>query len=324
MAEEAKMRALQDVLYQMAVVLTQETMCSVCSAKWQFSAEGMVCVQIAISRHMHHHVIHMQVLQSTGVTLPALEPTKEGSVLKWEAPNLGFDYDAKQEEEIAYKILFCDANDEESLTEIEVAAAGKHNEYDMARHVPCKAKVQYIINGALRSPLSVFVEHERVRTPRPTASTGSTTVSAEQEAQNKAQLTARLAEQGAKKAKGVGSLAISLMWDHSDAERKNDLDLYVTCPSGAVISYNKKKSACGGVLDVDARQSADRPVENIVWTKDAPKGTYKIRVHNCSGNHTNDVPFQVGIVIDGGDVEMLNQAVAGEQDSWKDVKTFTM
>lgn len=180
----------------------------------------------------------------------------------------------------------------------------------MKQFAPCKAKVLYTVNGT-QSPHSAFVTIPR---PGPTA----------EELRQKKEMEARLAAQKAKQAKkGVGALAIALMWDHSDSSRKNDLDLYVTCPSGEVISYKMKKSKCGGELDVDMQKSASKPVENIVWTKNAPKGTYKIRVHNCSTNHKSNVRFQVGINIDG-ETEMLNQVVAAASGSWKDVKTFNL
>merc|ERR1711994_1064675 len=136
----------ENVLYEMAVDLNKNMMCPVCCGKWQF---------------------HGELFSDEGLTLknanipafPALSLSKAGTVLKWQAPNLGFDYDAKEcETTIAYKITYGKPNDDEkSLTAIDVAAGEKSMVYDMARHVPCKAKVQYIINGVLQSPLSGFV-----------------------------------------------------------------------------------------------------------------------------------------------------------------------
>jgi hypothetical protein len=40
-------------------------------------------------------------------------------------------------------------------------------------------------------------------------------------------MTARLEKAGARKATNPGALAISLMWDHSDKKKRNDLDLWV-------------------------------------------------------------------------------------------------
>ena len=146
--------------------------------------------------------------------------------------------------------------------------------------------------------------------------------------------SARLDEAGAKKATDIGSVAVSLMWDHSSPEKRNDLDLWVQCPSGEWVGFNNKSSRCEGVLDVDRRRNAPRPVENIVWTQNAPKGTYKIQVHNFSWNHQNPVPFQVGIVLDGGKMEMIEKEMPapsgpggskpGRLREFVDVKSFTL
>lgn len=74
----------------------------------------------------------------------------------------------------------------------------------------------------------------------------------------------------------AGQVQISLAW-----EDRNDLDLHVYAPSGERIYFNNRKSACGGVLDVDmnAQPTSSTPVENVVWAKDAPSGTYRVGVH---------------------------------------------
>tara|TARA_B100001093_G_scaffold181824_1_gene174465 strand:+ start:19850 stop:20746 length:897 start_codon:yes stop_codon:yes gene_type:complete len=73
-----------------------------------------------------------------------------------------------------------------------------------------------------------------------------------------------------------GEVQISLAWNDF-----NDLDLHLFCPSGERIYFNNKDSECGGELDVDmnVRPTSKNPVENIVWTEDAPLGKYKIGVH---------------------------------------------
>ena len=163
---------------------------------------------------------------------------------------------------------------------------------------------------------------------RDNAATGSAD-SGQRKGRGHYELSARLDEAGAKKSKGKGSIAISLMWDHSTPHRRNDLDLWVTCPSGEMIGLDHKKSQCNGELDVDRRQGAPKPVENIVWTKNAPKGTYKIQVHNFSANHQHAIPFQVGIVLGGGDMEILHKRMPGlsrdmEKNNLVTVKTFTV
>lgn len=82
----------------------------------------------------------------------------------------------------------------------------------------------------------------------------------------------RLEREGGKS----GEVQLSLAWDDY-----NDLDLHVFCPSGERIYFNNKKSECGGELDVDmnVRPVSNNPVENVVWTGEAPPGKYKIGVH---------------------------------------------
>ena len=59
-----------------------------------------------------------------------------------------------------------------------------------------------------------------------------------------------------------GELRISLLWNNT-----NDLDLHVIPPSGEAISFSHKKSACGGLLDVDmnVRGNSETPIENVFW-----------------------------------------------------------
>ena len=86
------------------------------------------------------------------------------------------------------------------------------------------------------------------------------------------ELMERLAREGGKS----GVVQISLAWDDY-----NDLDMHVFCPSGERIYFNNRKSECGGELDVDmnVRPKSKTPIENVVWTDEAPDGEYKIGVH---------------------------------------------
>lgn len=133
-----------------------------------------------------------------------------------------------------------------------------------------------------------------------------------------------------------GSVDISLIWDNSDSNKRNDLDLWVQCPSGDWIGYNQKKSKCGGELDVDKRQDVAEPVEHIVWRENAPKGTYKVQVHNYKCLHQGPKPFRVRIVKDNGQAEVIQMempAPTGDTEStalnpkdggFVEVKTFTI
>lgn len=134
----------------------------------------------------------------------------------------------------------------------------------------------------------------------------------------------RLQKAGASMSTTKGSVAVSLIWDHARADKRNDLDLWVTAPSGERIGYSHKKSSCGGELDVDRYQCATEPIENIVWKSRAPVGEYRVQVHNYSSNHQGTVPFTVMIVLDGKQEkhEMIKKLMPADVKAWVDVKTF--
>ena len=83
------------------------------------------------------------------------------------------------------------------------------------------------------------------------------------------ELMERLAREGGKS----GVVQISLAWDDY-----NDLDMHVFCPSGERIYFNNRKSECGGELDVDmnVRPKSKTPIENVVWTDEAPDGSTRL------------------------------------------------
>jgi hypothetical protein len=85
-------------------------------------------------------------------------------------------------------------------------------------------------------------------------------------------LDERLEREGGK----TGAVQVSLAWDDY-----NDLDLHLFCPSGERIYFNNKESDCGGELDVDmnVKPVSNNAVENVVWPRNPPKGTYKVGVH---------------------------------------------
>jgi len=146
----------------------------------------------------------------------------------------------------------------------------------------------------------------------------------------------RLKKNGANVGTNKGSVDISLIWDNSDSNKRNDLDLWVQCPSKEWIGFGKKKSKCGGELDVDRQQNHVEPVEHIVWRENAPKGTYKVQVHNYTWKHQGPKPFRVRIVKDNGQAEVIQMempAPTGDAKStalnpkdggFVEVKTFTI
>ena len=119
------------------------------------------------------------------------------------------------------------------------------------------------------------------------------------------------------------SIRASLIWNDY-----NDLDLHVITPDGDHISYNNKKSRCGGELDVD-RNAGGRetrtPVENIRWAKGTAKpGTYRVFVRNYSYHEDKHdaVSFKVELDIDG-DIKTFEGATkAGLTGGSSDVEAF--
>jgi hypothetical protein len=110
-----------------------------------------------------------------------------------------------------------------------------------------------------------------------------------------------------------GEVQISLAWDDY-----NDLDLHLFCPSGERIYFNNKKSGCGGVLDVDmnVRPVSKTPVENVVWRRDAPLGTYKVGVHFYKHHRKRrtkrNCKFRLRVVTHGQSKEYLGAIKYGQ------------
>ena len=99
----------------------------------------------------------------------------------------------------------------------------------------------------------------------------------------------RLEREGAKR----GSVQISLLWNNW-----NDLDLHVITPSGEHIFHDNRKSACGGELDLDMnfKPTSKTPVENVVWTKTPPSGTYRVGVRHYKIQHKNKFLSKIPII----------------------------
>lgn len=78
----------------------------------------------------------------------------------------------------------------------------------------------------------------------------------------------------------TGPLRVTLIWDTDD-----DLDLFVTDPDGATVSYHNTSVPSGGFLDRDdnvgmcGSDAEAGGVENIVWDP-APSGTYTVQLSN--------------------------------------------
>tara|TARA_B100000614_G_scaffold92299_1_gene83498 strand:+ start:2016 stop:5180 length:3165 start_codon:yes stop_codon:yes gene_type:complete len=70
-----------------------------------------------------------------------------------------------------------------------------------------------------------------------------------------------------------GALRFSLIWDNM-----NDLDLIIKTPAGDVVHRGKRRSSCGGKLDLEmnAKPQMKAAMENVVWPagKAPPAGKY--------------------------------------------------
>jgi hypothetical protein len=98
-----------------------------------------------------------------------------------------------------------------------------------------------------------------------------------------------------------GDVCCRLAWSNED-----DLDFHMSEPDGGEINFRNRRSANGGVLDVDANGMdgvRKDPCENIVYRNLSTmrKGTYKLWVHQYHVRSTADVGFDVDIDI-GGEV----------------------
>lgn len=119
----------------------------------------------------------------------------------------------------------------------------------------------------------------------------------------------RLGQAGARS----GDVPISLAWNNV-----NDLDLHVVTPDGETISFNSKRSSCGGELDVDMNaggRSSNKPVENVFWpTGQAPKGEFIVAVHHY-GNRGGADPtrYQVIVKVDGKTRKFSGAVTSGDR-----------
>src|SRR5690606_13395252 len=99
---------------------------------------------------------------------------------------------------------------------------------------------------------------------------------------------------------GTGDVRVTLTWN-----TRADLNLRVTDPSGAEISYAARQAASGGRLDVDANAGCanDRPVENVFWPAGAaPRGTYQVAVHYFADCGVVATPYEVAVFVNGTQV----------------------
>lgn len=110
---------------------------------------------------------------------------------------------------------------------------------------------------------------------------------------------------------GSGDVAVALQWSGAP-----DVDLYVTDPFGATISYQNKASASGGQLDRDDTDGFGP--ENIFWASGkAPKGNYSVQVQLYSGYSAN---YSFSLLVNGKR-QTYNGTLSGEK-SWSNPLRF--
>ncbi|AKF08196.1 MopE-related protein [Sandaracinus amylolyticus] len=103
-----------------------------------------------------------------------------------------------------------------------------------------------------------------------------------------------------------GQIQVTLAWGTGA-----DIDLYVTDPYGETISYQRRQSASGGILDHDARGACvagGDTIENVYWSSpQPPRGTYQVELHywgNCGA--AGPTPAQVSISVGGRVIGVYN------------------
>ena len=122
-------------------------------------------------------------------------------------------------------------------------------------------------------------------------------------------VTQRITERGARR----GKLNFTLEWSSID-----DIDLYVTCPTGATVSY-RNKGDCNGTYDLDANVVAEEaisdPVENIVFDE-ALVGIYKVRAHLRSERTSGPKTVILHVLRQDGPSQSYRGMVGSGQSEW--------
>lgn len=144
--------------------------------------------------------------------------------------------------------------------------------------------------------------------PAPEEETNAAPTEADREAAAR-----RIAERGARR----GNLNFTLEWATLD-----DIDLYVTCPTGATVSY-KNRGDCNGTYDLDANvkraEAITDPVENIVFDDNAPLGIYKVRAHLRSERTEGAKRVVLHVLRRDGPSQSYQGMVGAGQDEWTTV-----
>jgi hypothetical protein len=113
---------------------------------------------------------------------------------------------------------------------------------------------------------------------------------------------------------GTGDVQITLQWT-GDC----DLDLHVTDPSGAQISYGSPTSPTGGALDIDDIPNSgatDNHIENVFWAAGtAPRGAYQVSANGYGTQTSSMCPYTLGAFVSGHRVAGSNGQLSQDQNS---------
>ncbi|CAB4539968.1 unannotated protein [freshwater metagenome] len=113
---------------------------------------------------------------------------------------------------------------------------------------------------------------------------------------------------------GTGDVQITLQWT-GDC----DLDLHVTDPSGAQISYGSPTSPTGGALDIDDipnSGSLGNHIENVFWgAGTAPRGEYQTFANGYGAQTSTTCPYTLGAFVNGHRVAGSNGQLSQDQNS---------
>jgi hypothetical protein len=114
----------------------------------------------------------------------------------------------------------------------------------------------------------------------------------------------------------TGDISFRLTWNGPQ-----DLDLYVTEPSGETIYYGNTSSGTNGQLDVDSNypcsNTSSSPTENVYWPEgQAPHGTFTFWAdHYSSCDGATNAPFTLRVFEGETVVRTINGTVAVGQES---------
>jgi hypothetical protein len=122
---------------------------------------------------------------------------------------------------------------------------------------------------------------------------------------------------------GVGDIAFRLQW-----EGHADLDLSVVEPSGEKIWFGARRSATGGVLDVDCNfvTICPEPIENVFWAKGtAPAGVYHYQVGMANAHGVGfPIPFTVtvlhgrrAVTVERGEIRRFGDVWGPKEAVWR-------